>query len=52
MGKLVSKSKTPVRDKFLPYGHQWIHDEDIDAVVKALRNDWVSQDSKVNNEKH
>lgn len=47
MDKLVSKSKTPVRDKFLPYGHQWIHDEDIDAVVKALRSDWITQGSKV-----
>ncbi len=47
MDKLVSKSKIPVRDKFLPYGHQWIHDEDIDAVVKALRSDWITQGPKI-----
>ena len=47
MDKLVSKSKTPIGDKFLPYGHQWIHDEDIDAVVKALRSDWITQGPKV-----
>lgn len=48
MDKLASKSKTPVRDKFLPYGHQWIHDEDIDAVVKTLRSDWITQGPKDN----
>lgn len=47
MNKLVSKSRTLVRDKFLPYGHQWIHDEDIDAVVKALTSDWITQGPKV-----
>lgn len=47
MDKLASKSKIPVRDKFLPYGHQWIHDEDIDAVVKALRSGWITQGPKV-----
>lgn len=47
MDKLVSKSKIPVRNKFLPYGHQWIHDEDIDAVVKALRSDWITQGPKI-----
>ena len=28
---------------FLPYGHQWIDEEDIAAVVAVLRGDWLSQ---------
>jgi UDP-4-amino-4,6-dideoxy-N-acetyl-beta-L-altrosamine transaminase len=36
-----------VRSKFLPYGHQWIDDEDIKAVVEVLRTDWITQGPKV-----
>jgi UDP-4-amino-4,6-dideoxy-N-acetyl-beta-L-altrosamine transaminase len=28
---------------FLPYGHQWIDEEDIRAVVEVLRGDWLTQ---------
>lgn len=28
---------------FLPYGRQWIDDADIDAVISALRSDWITQ---------
>ncbi len=27
---------------FIPYGHQIIEDEDIDAVVKCLRSEWLT----------
>lgn len=27
----------------LPYGRQWISEEDIDAVTKVLRGDWLTQ---------
>lgn len=27
----------------LPYGHQWINDDDINEVVKVLKSDWISQ---------
>jgi len=27
----------------IPYGKQWITDEDINAVVKVLRGDWLTQ---------
>ena len=37
----------PVRDKLFPYGHQWIDEEDIKAVSKVLRSDWITQGSKV-----
>ncbi len=29
--------------KFLPYGRQWIDDADIDAVISALRSEWITQ---------
>jgi len=32
----------PVRDTLLPYGHQAIDDEDIQAVVSVLRSDWIT----------
>ena len=32
----------PVRPTPLPYGHQIIDDEDIDAVVNVLRSDWLT----------
>jgi perosamine synthetase len=32
----------PVRDSFLPYGKQWISEEDIEAVVQILRGDFLT----------
>jgi len=37
----------PVRSSMLPYGHQWIDEEDITAVVEVLRSDWITQGPKV-----
>lgn len=37
----------PVRDTLLPYGHQWIDEEDIAAVVEVLRSDWITTGPKV-----
>src|SRR5688572_8255583 len=31
----------------IPYGRQWISDEDIDAVVEVLRSDWLTTGPKV-----
>ena len=28
---------------YLPYGHQWIDDDDVAAVASALRGDWLTQ---------
>jgi len=36
-----------VRDKLLPYGHQCIDEDDINAVVKVLRSDWLTTGPKV-----
>lgn len=32
---------------FIPYGRQWIDEEDIEAVVEALRSDWLTTGPKV-----
>ena len=37
----------PVRSSLLPYGHQWVDEEDISAVVEVLRSDWITQGPKV-----
>ena len=33
--------------KHIPYGHQWIDDEDIKEVVKVLKTDWLTQGPKI-----
>jgi len=40
-------SGRPVQETLLPYGHQQIDDEDINAVVEALRADWIMSGPKV-----
>jgi perosamine synthetase len=37
----------PVRARLLPYGHQWIDEDDIQAVVEVLRSDWITTGPKV-----
>jgi len=34
-------------DGFLPYGRQWIDDEDIAAVVEVLHSDWLTTGPKI-----
>src|SRR5713101_7320744 len=38
---------TPVRERLLPYGRQSLNEEDIQAVVKVLRSDWLTTGPKV-----
>ena len=45
--KLAIESGNPVRETYLPYGHQWIDESDIEAVVEVLRSDWVTTGPKV-----
>jgi len=33
---------TPVRQQLLPYGHQVVGEDDIDAVVAVLRGEWLT----------
>ena len=32
---------------FIPYGRQGIHDDDVEAVVRVLRGDWLTQGPEV-----
>lgn len=47
MNRLAIKGGTPVRKTFLPYGHQWIEDDDINALTEALKTDWITQGPKI-----
>ncbi|GAG98568.1 unnamed protein product [marine sediment metagenome] len=31
----------------IPYGHQWIDEADIQAVVDVLRSDWLTTGPKI-----
>ena len=44
---LAIEGGVPVRSELLPYGHQWIDNEDIAAVVDVLKSDWITQGPKV-----
>jgi perosamine synthetase len=37
----------PVRKTLLPYGHQSITEDDIEAVVNVLRSDWLTTGPKI-----
>ncbi|HEX2188377.1 MAG TPA: UDP-4-amino-4,6-dideoxy-N-acetyl-beta-L-altrosamine transaminase [Longimicrobiaceae bacterium] len=39
---LALEGGTPVRSEVLPYGRQWLDDDDVEAVVRALRSDWLT----------
>lgn len=47
MDRLAIEGGKPVRDKLLPYGHQWIDESDIQAIVDVLRSDWLTTGPKV-----
>ena len=47
MEELAISGGKPVRDKFLSYGHQWIDDKDINAVVNVLKSNWITQGPKI-----
>lgn len=40
--KLAVDGGNPVRPKLLPYGRQWLDDDDIAAVTEVLRSDWLT----------
>lgn len=43
MSTLALYGGEPVRHTMLPYGHQWVDEDDVQAVVKALRGEWITQ---------
>ena len=47
MEQLAIKGGKPVRSSILPYGHQWIDEEDVRSVVEVLKSDWITQGPKV-----
>lgn len=42
MPELAIEGGKPVRPTMLPYGRQWIDEDDITAVVGVLRSDWLT----------
>lgn len=42
-GESDQSAGAPVRTSFLPYGQQWLDEQDIEAVVKVLRSDFITQ---------
>ena len=44
---LAIEGGTPVRKTLLPYGHQSIDEDDVQAVVNVLRSDWLTTGPKV-----
>jgi perosamine synthetase len=40
--RLAIDGGAPVRETRLPYGRQWLDEEDIEAVVRVLRSDWLT----------
>jgi len=45
--ELAINGGKPIRGKMLPYGHQWIDEEDIKVVSEILHSDWITQGPKV-----
>jgi perosamine synthetase len=45
--KLAADNGTLVREDHLPYGRQYIDEDDIQAVVEVLRSDWLTTGPKV-----
>lgn len=45
--RLAIDGGTPVRSTFLPYARQQIGDDEVAAVVAALRSDWLTTGPKV-----
>lgn len=42
MAELAINGGTPTRATLLNYGHQWIDEDDIQAVTNVLRGDWLT----------
>src|SRR5262249_41543507 len=45
--RLALHGGVPVRRHLLPYGRQWIDEDDVTAVVDVLRSDWLTTGPKV-----
>ena len=47
MKKLAIDGGFPVRNSMLPYAHQMIEGDDVDAVTSVLQSDWLTTGPKV-----
>jgi perosamine synthetase len=45
--KLALHGGAPVRKSLLPYGRQWLDDDDVASVAAVLRSDWLTTGPKV-----
>lgn len=45
--ELAINGGIPIRDTMLPYGQQWIDEEDIDAVISVLKSDFITQGPQI-----
>jgi UDP-4-amino-4,6-dideoxy-N-acetyl-beta-L-altrosamine transaminase len=45
--RLAIDGGEPVRRELLPYGHQWLDEEDIAAVAHVLKGDWITQGPRI-----
>jgi perosamine synthetase len=41
--KLALFGGTPIRDTFIPYGQQWVDDNDIQSVIEVLKSSYLTQ---------
>lgn len=44
---LALNGGSPVHTELLPYGRQFLGDDDVQAVVEVLRSDWLTTGPKV-----
>ncbi len=47
MSLLAIEGGSPVRDRLLPYGHQYLDEADVAAVTSVLRSDWLTTGPRV-----
>ncbi|MFW9988899.1 MAG: UDP-4-amino-4,6-dideoxy-N-acetyl-beta-L-altrosamine transaminase [Candidatus Odinarchaeota archaeon] len=47
MDKPVIEGGKPIREKFLPYGTQWLDNEEINEVIDSLKSDWITTGPKM-----
>lgn len=47
MSAIAGEGGRPVRETFLPYARQTIEEDDVEAVVEALRSDWLTTGPRV-----
>jgi len=50
--QLALEGGRPIRDQLLPYARHTIEDDDVEAVVHALRSDWLTTGPRVEELEH